>query len=162
MLEQRPIKTPTRTSHALTLLPDTAPAPQHQSMRPPTPQAPDHSIVRKRLRKAYVLHTRKYIVMQPQKVPYRNPSCATCNHELESRKWRVRSETNYGETWHPRCFATAWPTIDIHCPPDTPPEISTVIQKGRQQPEPAPMDQSSRTPLHAHIGTPASTPENPN
>ena len=113
---------------------------------PPALQGPETSTTRKRLRKAYVLPTRKYILMQPQKVPYRNPSCAACNEDLESREWRVRSETNYGESWHPRCFATAWPTIDIHCPPDTPPEISTLIQKKRPHPQPHPWTNPRRQP----------------
>ena len=100
--------------------------------------------------------------MQPQKLPYRNPACPTCNHDLENREWRVRSETNYGESWHPRCFIATWPTIDIQCPPDTPPEISSLIQNGRRQPEPTPMDQSSTTPPNANTATPPNTPESPN
>ena len=98
---------------------------------PPIPAVPTANAaantVRKRTRQAYVVPDRTYTLMQPLKYPHRNPTCAHCNCELVGREWRVRNTNNCGESWHPRCFATTWPNIPIHLPPDTPDEIKNLV-----------------------------------
>ena len=94
--------------------------------------------------------------MQPQRHYHKNPCCASCNSELSGREWRVRNVNGYGESWHPRCFASSWPGIDIEVPPHTPPAITTIMQEAqalRQQAMPVQEQTCSQETL--------GSPENP-
>ena len=79
-----------------------------------------------------MLPERKYTLMQPLQHKLRNAQCPTCERELIGREWRVRNSNGYGDSWHPRCFATAWPSIDIDEPAETPIEVSKMIRDTQQ------------------------------
>ena len=98
--------------------------------------------------------------MQPSKHAHRNPTCAKCNNDLVAREWRVRNTNNCGESWHPRCFATTWPTIPIQLPPDVPPTVEKLIKDIHQQTEGQSETNNQPTPRQAN--THPNTPDQPN
>ena len=126
------------------------PGPPEPSNDPNTTNAPHTTTTptpRKRQRKAYVLPERTYALMQPKAPPHHNPACGICNLDLVGRDWRIRTTNNHGDSFHPRCFCTTYPTIPIQTTPDTPTDITNLIrdtvanapqpQHPQQQPDPS-------------------------
>ena len=98
------------------------------------PNADTNQPRQKRQRRAIALPERTYTTMQPKRLSTNTVTCPTCQADFVAREWRVRNTSNHGDSWHPRCFATAFPAIHIQTHQDTPQCIHQAIHNAAQPP----------------------------